>query len=114
MPRPLKFRRVGFRPGVNYFKPAGMPMGQIEEVVLTMGEFEAIRLKDVEDMDQEDAAKKMDVSQPTFNRILASARKKVADAIVNGKSIRIEGGSYKFVGPNRRGFGRGRARGTMR
>ena len=112
MPRPFKFRRVGFKPGTTFFKPAGVPLADLKEVVLTVGEFEAIRLKDFEGLDQIDAAKKMDVSQPTFNRILASARKKIADAITNGKSIRIEGGTYKFVTPGRynRGFGRGRRR----
>ncbi|MCD6575694.1 MAG: DUF134 domain-containing protein [Nanoarchaeota archaeon] len=110
MPRPVKFRRVGFAPNVNYFKPMGIPMAQLEEVVLTVEEFEAIRLKDVEGLDQVEAAEKMGISQPTFNRILCSARKKIADAIVNGKAIRIEGGNYEFVG---RGFGRGFGRGRM-
>ena len=105
MPRPFKFRRIRRRPGATYFKPAGVPMGQISEVVLTMGEFEALRLKDVEGLGQIEAAKKMEVSQPTFNRVLISARKKVSDALVNGKAIRIEGGPHQFVGPRRR-FGR--------
>ncbi len=97
MPRPIKFRRIGFKPHVNYFKPAGVPLAQLEEVVLTMEEFEAIRLKDVEGLEQIEAAKKMDISQPTFNRILCSARKKIADALINGKAIRVEGGTYQFV-----------------
>ena len=110
MPRPLKFRRVGFRPGITFFKPAGVPLSGMDEIVLTVEEFEAIRLKDFENMDQIEAAKKMNISQPTFNRILSSARKKIADAITNGKAIRIEGGTYKFVPPGRygKGFGRGR------
>jgi len=102
MPRPVKCRRVGFIPGITFFKPAGVPLVSLEEVVLTMEESEAIRLKDFLDLDQEEAAKKMGVSQPTFNRILNSARKKIADALVNGKAIRIEGGEYTFVGPQRR------------
>jgi len=111
MTRPIKFRRVGFKPNVSYFKPAGVPMAQLEEVVLTMDEFEAIRLKDVEELDQVEAAEKMNISQPTFNRILGSARNKIADAIVNGKAIRIEGGHYKFTNIERgKGFGRGRMR----
>ena len=97
MPRPRRFRRVRFRPGVTYFKPAGIKMAELEEVALTIEEFEAVRLKDLEEMDQTDAAKKMDISQPTFQRLLKSARKKISDAIINGKAIKIEGGNYKFT-----------------
>jgi len=68
----------------------------LEESVLTVEEFEAVRLKDLEEMDQEKAAKKMGVSQPTFHRMLVSGRKKIADALVNGKAIRIEGGIFKL------------------
>ena len=107
MPRPVKFRRVDFEPNVIYFKPVGVPMSSLEEIVITIEEFEAIRLKDVESMDQIVAAEKMGVSQPTFNRILSSARNKIADALTNGKAIRIEGGNYEFVG---RRFGRGMGR----
>lgn len=96
MPRPRLCRRVGVEPGVTYFKPAGIPIKELEEVVLTVDEFEAIRLKDLEGLEQEAAAKKMNISQPTFFRLLDSARKKIADAIVNGKAIKIEGGKYKL------------------
>jgi len=68
----------------------------LEEVVLTLEEFEAIRLTDLLDLKQDVAAKKMDVSQPTFHRVLLSARKKIADSLVNGKAIKIEGGTYVF------------------
>jgi len=74
-----------------------------------MDEFEAIRLKDFEDLQQEEAAKKMNISQPTFHRLITLARKKVADALVSGKALRIEGGVYEMVG-----FGRGRGRGAGR
>ena len=110
MPRPRLFRRVRFQPGITYFKPAGVRLAELEEVVLTFGEFEALRLCDEQGIDQKEAAKKMKLSQPTLHRTLLSARKKVADAVVNGKSIRIEGGSYKMVAP-RRGVGRGVGRG---
>lgn len=113
MVRPMKRRMVGFKPGINYFKPAGIPMLELEEVVLTVAEFEAVRLKDLENMDQIDAAKKMDVSQPTFNRILSLARKKIADALANGKAIRIEGGSY-VMAPRNQQWRRGRGRGFRR
>ena len=105
MPRPRRFRRVGFLPGVTYFKPAGIRMIELEETILTVDEFEAVRLKDFLGMEQEEAAKKMNISQPTFHRLVLAARKKIADAIVNGKAIRIEGGQYTMEQPR---FGRGR------
>ena len=87
-----------------------MGMQGYETVMLSVDEFEAIRLKDLEGLEQKNAAEEMDVSQPTFSRIIESARKKVADAIVNGKEIRIEGGEYvteeKGI-PKRDGSGRG-------
>lgn len=101
MPRRRRFRRVRFLPEVTYFKPSGVRTANLEETVLTIDELEALRLKDLEEMSQKEAAKRMDISQPTFNRVLASARKKAADSIVNGKAIRVEGGRYKMVGPAR-------------
>jgi predicted DNA-binding protein (UPF0251 family) len=98
-------------PGVTYFKPAGIRLRELSEVILTVDEFEAVRLKDLEEMDQEQAAKKMNISQPTFHRLVISARKKIADAIVNGKAIKIEGGVYKMVQSIRPGMGKGRGRG---
>ena len=114
MPRPRLFRRVGFQPEVTYFKPAGIRMVDLEESILTVDEFEAVRLKDLEGMEQEEAAKKMGISQPTFHRLILSARKKIADAIVNGKAIKIEGGSYMFARQFRPGAGMGRGRGMGR
>jgi len=108
MPRPFRFRRVGFQPGITYFKPAGVRLAGLIDTVLTLDEFEAVRLKDFEGIDQGAAAKKMKISQPTFSRIVDSARKKIADALVNGKAIRIQGGIYKMVQqPIRPGMGRG-------
>jgi uncharacterized protein len=97
MPRPIRCRRVRFKPNVNYFKPAGVMMRQLDEVVLGVEEYESVRLKDLEGIDQEKASKKMNISQPTFHRLVLIARKKIADALVNGKAIRIEGGNYKLV-----------------
>ena len=94
MPRPRKCRRVESIPGTTYFKPAGIPMRMLEDVHLTVDEVEALRLKEIEELDQEAGAERMGVSRPTFQRILASARKKTADAVLNGKSIRIEGGIF--------------------
>ena len=96
MPRPCRMRWVHQEPDVIYFKPQGVPMRHLEEVILTVEELESLRLKEIEEFDQEKAAKKMKISQPTFHRILDSARKKLADAIVNGKAIKIRGGNYKL------------------
>ncbi len=95
MPRPRICRRVGAEPDVTYFKPAGIPVKELDEIVLTVDELEALRLKDLLGLDQEKAARKMGISQPTFFRLLDSAHKKVADAITIGKAIKIEGGNYK-------------------
>jgi predicted DNA-binding protein (UPF0251 family)/predicted Fe-Mo cluster-binding NifX family protein len=93
MPRPRCVRNIGFFPQVTYFKPAGVKLGEIEEVVLRHDELEAIRLKDLLGIPQEDAAKQMNVSQPTFHRLLLSAHEKMAHVVVNGKALRIEGGN---------------------
>ena len=90
MVRPLKPRRVTGCPQVFYFKPQGIPLRMLEEVVLMPDEFEAISLYTVEDLDQAAAAEKMGISQPTFARILQRAHKKIAQALVHGKAIRIE------------------------
>lgn len=113
MPRPLRLRRVRFSPETTYFKPAGIRMADLEEVKLTVAELEAIRLKDLENMDQVKAAKKMNVSQPTFNRILDAARKKIAQALVSGRAIRIGGGTFEMVRPRGGRFRAGRGRGRM-
>jgi predicted DNA-binding protein (UPF0251 family) len=81
---------------VTYFKPAGVRMIDLEESILTVDEFEAVRLKDLGGLDEETAARKMNISQPTFNRLITSARKKIADAIVYGKAIKIFGGPYRL------------------
>ena len=96
MARPFKCRRVAFMPGVTYFKPAGIPLRALEEIHLTVEEAEAIRLKDLESLEQEEGAEKMNVSRPTFQRVLTSARQKIADALLNGKAIRIEGGNFEM------------------
>lgn len=100
MARPTKCRRVDSFPGVNYFKPAGIPLRVLEEICLSVEEIEAIRLKDLEGLEQEQGAKRMNVSRPTFQRMLTSARQKIADALLNGKAMRIEGGNYE-ISPRR-------------
>jgi len=86
-------RRIGFVPGVTYFKPAGIPLRNLEEVVVTLDELEALRLADLEGLYQEQAAEQMKISRPTFSRVAEAARRKVADALINGKALRLEGGS---------------------
>jgi len=89
MVRPINPRRLRFNPEVLYFKPRGVPMRILEEVELLSDELEAIKLHDVDGLDQIEAAKKMNVSQPTFGRILDKAYKKIAEALVKGKAIKI-------------------------
>lgn len=91
------WRRVDFMPQVNYFKPAGIPLANLQEVRLSIDEAETIRLKDIEGLEQDDCARKMSISRSTFARILLSARQKMADALLNGKAIRIEGGNYEMA-----------------
>ena len=90
MARPLKCRRVACDVPVRYFKPQGIPMSFLEEVSLSREELEAIKLKDFDGLEQVAAAEKMNTSQSTFQRILSSARKKVAEGIVKGKALKIE------------------------
>jgi predicted DNA-binding protein (UPF0251 family)/predicted Fe-Mo cluster-binding NifX family protein len=97
LPRPLKCRRVEFLPDVTYFKPAGIPLKNLEEISMSVEEAEALRLKDLEGLEQEKGAGKMNISRPTFQRVLASARQKIADALLNGKAIRIAGGNFEIA-----------------
>ena len=97
MPRPVKHRRVNSVPEVVYFKPAGIPMRVLEEVCISIEEAEAIRLKDIEKLEQEQCAGKMNISRPTFQRVLGSARYKIADALLNGKAVRIGGGNFEIA-----------------
>ena len=97
MSRPPKCRRVEFIPEMTYFKPAGVPMKDLIEVILSVEELEAIRLKDLMGFEQEECAVNMGVSRPTYHRILSAARAKVADALVNGKAIRVEGGNFQIA-----------------
>ncbi len=89
MPRPCIKRRIQGRPDSSYFKPAGKRMIELEETILTMPEFEAIRLVDLNEIPQEKAGKQMQISQSTLSRVLKTSRKKLADAIVHGKAIKI-------------------------
>jgi len=92
MVRPRLCRRIKFNPEVNYFKPQGIPVRCLEVVQMSLEEMEALRLKNLEGLEQTQAAQKMNTSQSTFARILASAHQKIADALINGKAIGIEQG----------------------
>ena len=89
MVRPRNLRCLRFNPEVLYFKPRGVPMSILEEEELLHDELEALKLHDVDGLSQIEAAKKMEVSQPTFGRILDKAYKKIARAIIKGKAIKI-------------------------
>jgi predicted DNA-binding protein (UPF0251 family) len=91
--RPKKYRIIRIDPPISQFSPRGKP-GRPDEINLAMDEFEAIRLADFKGLNQKEAAKSMHISQQTFSRILKRAHKAIADSLVNGKIIRIQGGSY--------------------
>jgi len=88
--RPKIRRCLRFKPNVYYFKPQGIPLRHLEEVVLLPDELEALKLYEVDGLDQKKCAEKMKISQPTFARVLDSAVKKIALAIIKGKAIKIE------------------------
>lgn len=94
--RPQKCRFIKESPSINYFKPQGIPISELDIVELTIDEFEAVRLADYRKLYQMEAAKKMGVSRQTFGRIITSAHKKIADSIIHGKAITINGGHYNI------------------
>jgi predicted DNA-binding protein (UPF0251 family) len=100
--RPKKTRWIKSVPRERCFKPLCKPLNKLECVYLSLDEFEAIRLSCLEGLKQIDAAKKIRISRPTFSRILTSAQNKIADALVNIKAIRIEGGCCKVIGRSRK------------
>ena len=98
MARPAKPRFVTGEPCVDFFKPRGIPLRELEKECLSVEELEALKLVDIEGLYQEDAAERMEVSRPTFQRVLRSARGKVARCLVEGKALGIEGGNYVLTG----------------
>ncbi|PJI07752.1 MULTISPECIES: DUF134 domain-containing protein [Clostridium] len=94
MPRPIKFRKVESLPKYTYFVPEGIRKCELHEILIKVEELEAMRLKDIEELNQEECAEKMHVSRQTFQNIIDSARKKVALALTEGKAINISGGNY--------------------
>jgi predicted DNA-binding protein (UPF0251 family) len=89
MPRPLCPRRIAHRPPATYFKPAGIPLCDLQEIELGADELEAVRLADDEDLYNTEAAERMGVSRQTFDRIVRRARRKIAAALVHGQALRI-------------------------
>jgi len=102
MARPKCCRRVSEKPDCTAFKPVGVPAASLEEIILSMDEFEAIRLADLEGLYQEQAAHRMNVSRQTFGRIIETARRKVAQVLTTGIALRIEGGKIEM--PEQRVF----------
>ena len=105
MPRPKKPRFVSGYPTIVAFVPQGMPV--TGEVSLSVEELEAIRLTDFERLDQETAAKMMEVSRQTYGRILSNARSIVGEALITGKELKVGGGTYQMRGIHRRQRRRG-------
>jgi predicted DNA-binding protein (UPF0251 family)/predicted Fe-Mo cluster-binding NifX family protein len=99
MPRPRKNCKVAFLPDTTYFKPAGVPLRLLEEVCISIEEVESLRLRDIEGLDQELCAGYMNISRATFQRILESARKKIAVGLLGGKAIKIDGGAFELEAP---------------
>jgi predicted DNA-binding protein (UPF0251 family) len=94
MPNRRRFRRIKTPPSMEGFKPFGIPMRDLESVNLLFEEFEALRLADYENLTQKEAAKRMNISRPTFTRLYDKARKNIAKAFVEGKAIIIQGGTF--------------------
>ncbi len=99
--RPKKTRWVKCAPDERCFKPLGKPLNKLKDVCLTLDEFEAVRLADLEGLKQIDASRSLKISRPTFSRIVSSARNKIADGLVNIKAIRIEGGCCEIIKNNK-------------
>ena len=99
MPRPCCCRRIAGEPTAAVFKPAGRRACELAVVGMTLDELEALRLADLEGLYQEGAAERMRVSRATFGRIVESARRKVAEALVRGKALHIQGGPVRCSPP---------------
>ena len=92
MPRPCKVRRVGHRPASEWFKPRGIPLRDLDSLVLAVDELEALRLVDLEGLSHEAAGRHMGVSRGTIGRLVESGRRTAVDALVHGKALQIVGG----------------------
>ncbi len=92
MPRPYKVRRIGHAAGAQYFKPRGIPITELEEVVLALDELEALRLVDFEGLSFEMAGDRMGISRGTIGRLVETGRRTLVDAVLHGRALRIQGG----------------------
>ena len=110
MPRPTKWRKVCCLPESKLFGPVGPGKGRAEVIVMTVDEYETIRLIDYEGMTQEECAKSMNVARTTVQRIYNDARKKISSIFVEGNLLRIEGGDYRLFNDYERQHGYGRCR----
>ncbi len=95
--RPKKTRWVKCEPGERCFGPQRKQLNKLEGIYIALDEFEAVRLADFEGLKQEEAARRMKISRPTFSRIITSAHSKIGDALVNIKAIKIEGGCCRII-----------------
>ncbi len=107
MPRPMKGRRVCQLPQINKFGPLNLQPNHNEDIIMTVDEYETIRLIDLEGFKQEECAKQMNVARTTVQGIYIEARRKIADALVNGKILLIQGGEYKLCDGTGNENGRG-------
>ena len=107
MARPRKRRRVCGLPEVNRFGPLDAPIGVSDNVIMTVDEYETIRLIDLEGLTQEECAEQMNIARRTVQGIYVDARRKLAEALVNGKVLLIEGGTYLLCDGSGNGYGRG-------
>lgn len=101
MVRPHKERRIEQLPTITHFKPAGIPLRNMEEIALTFEEMEALRLADIEQLDQGAAAGRMGISRSTFHRLINGAHRKIATALWEGKALHIEGGTFRIEHPHK-------------
>lgn len=106
MPRPIKFRRVCCLPENKEFGPLNNSFKQDDLIILLVDEFEAVRLIDLEGFTQEECSDQMGVARTTVQGIYISARKKLADALINGKKLLVEGGQYKVCDGNKKPCGK--------
>jgi predicted DNA-binding protein (UPF0251 family) len=111
MARPVKFRRVCNLPKNNRFGPLGKVLNEKNNIVMTVDEYETIRLIDLENYNQEECANQMNIARSTVQGIYIEARKKLAEALVNGATLVIEGGRYHLCDGQENGCGRGCHRG---
>lgn len=107
MPRPMKWRKVCCLPESNKFGPLDSPADAKNHVIMTVDEYETIRLIDLKGFTQEECANQMKVARTTVQGIYITARKKLAESLVNGKVLFIEGGEYRLCEGVGNGCGRG-------